>query len=272
MENTEINKENNEDVWKDWERSHRRGKIIGGIFVVLAGSLFLARELGAQLPEWLFTWQMLLIAIGVVSLIKHRFRKAGSFIPIAIGGIFLVSEFYPAMAIKPLLWPILIIMIGFFIIFKPRRNNWRKWSRHNRRWQRHGHRGWADYDKYSNCYKEGVPSNENFIEAAVVFGAVQKNIISKEFKGGNISVVFGGCEINLTQADFTGSATLEISQVFGGTKLIIPPNWKLQSDSVSVIMGSIEDKRTVQHNLQDSDKILILKGDVVLGGIDIRSY
>jgi predicted membrane protein len=270
MENTEINKENNEDVWKQWERSHRRGKIIGGIFVVLVGSLFLAKELGAQLPEWLFTWQMLLIAVGSGSLIKHGFKRFGGLIPMAIGGIFMIQEFYPMMAIKPLLWPILIIIIGLVIIFKPRRNNWRKWNRHHRRWHRHGH--YQNYDEYCKKYYNVNPSTEDFINATVVFGAVQKNIITKDFKGGDISIVFGGAEINLMHADFTGTATLEVSQVFGGTKLIIPPNWKLRSE-IETVMGSVEDKRPIPPpNLNEEDKVLILKGSVVMGGIDIKSY
>lgn len=39
--------------------------------------------------------------------------------------------------------------------------------------------------------------------------------------------------------------TLEITTIFGGTKLIIPSNWEIKSEAV-MIFGGIEDKRRMQ--------------------------
>jgi hypothetical protein len=72
------------------------------------------------------------------------------------------------------------------------------------------------------------------------------------------------------QADFEGRVVLEVTQILGGTKLIIPAHWEVQPEMLAV-MGGIEDKRQV-HNGIASDKVLILKGTSVLGGIEIKSY
>ena len=37
--------------------------------------------------------------------------------------------------------------------------------------------------------------------------------------------MFGGAEINFMQADIQGRVELEVNQVFGGTKLIVPAHW-----------------------------------------------
>ena len=68
-----------EEMCKQSERSHKRGKVFGGILVVIAGSLFLGRELGAEIPHWMFTWKAFLIALGLLIGVKHNFRNAGWF-------------------------------------------------------------------------------------------------------------------------------------------------------------------------------------------------
>jgi hypothetical protein len=63
---------------------------------------------------------------------------------------------------------------------------------------------------------------------------------------------------------------LEVTQVFGGTKIVIPANWTVHSEMVA-IFGGIEDKR-LQSNEPTPDKVLIIEGTSVFGGIDIRSF
>ncbi|MBK6985200.1 MAG: hypothetical protein IPH32_10790 [Bacteroidetes bacterium] len=122
---------NFEDMCQQSEKSQRRGKVIGGILVVIAGSLYLSKELGADIPHWLFTWKTFLIALGIITGVKHNFRNAWWFFLIAIGGIFLLGDFYPQMNIQALLWPILIILVGIIMIFKPKRKHrFRHWGKY----------------------------------------------------------------------------------------------------------------------------------------------
>jgi hypothetical protein len=53
---TNLSDSEQNTIWTNMEKSHRRGKIVGGIFIIIIGSLFLARELGVDLPQYLFTW------------------------------------------------------------------------------------------------------------------------------------------------------------------------------------------------------------------------
>ncbi len=254
--------EEQKEMCEKWEKSRSRGKVAGGILIVVIGSLFLGRELGAEIPAWVFTWKMLLIGIGIVSAIKHNFRHVAWIILIGIGSAFLINDFYPEMHLKPILIPILIIIAGLFIIFKPRRNykKWGRWNRYDRYYRNHG------------SIEKGFDSDENVINCSTVFGAVKKNIISKEFKGGEVSLVCGGLELDLTNAEIVDQATLNVSIVMGGIKLVIPAHWSIKSE-VSVTMGDVEDKRRLQPNTTGTpSKVLLLKGEVVMGGIEIKSY
>jgi predicted membrane protein len=271
-QNTEMaNKDNKyEESCNDIEASHRRGKIIGGMLVVAVGSLFLARELGVEIPTWVFTWKMLLIGMGVVVAIKHKFRNPTWLMLIAIGGAFLINDLYPEMQIKPILWPSLIILLGLFIIFKPRRKYSDKMNRHWNNWNHRRHR--YKFEKHMDFSNYEEPTKEDFIDSTAFMAGVKKNVLSKTFQGGDITNVFGGTELNLVQADFEGKAVLELTQVFGGTKLIIPSNWQVRSTLVTVF-GSVEDKRAVQPNVSTEPlKVLELTGTTFFGGIEIRSY
>jgi predicted membrane protein len=94
--------------------------------------------------------------------------------------------------------------------------------------------------------------------------------VSKNFRGGEIVNFFGGSEINLMQADINGRVHLEVVQVFGGTKIIVPSNWTVHSEMVA-IFGGIEDKRPPQLNVA-AEKVLVIQGTSIFGGIDIKSF
>ncbi|MBL7933869.1 MAG: hypothetical protein JNL60_18340 [Bacteroidia bacterium] len=278
-----------EERWQKFEKAQRRGKIMGGLLIVAIGALFLGRELGYEIPVWIFTWKVLLIGIGLVIAIKHKFLHPAWIVLVAVGGVFLITDLYPEMNIKPILWPILIIVVGLIIIFKPRyghrdRMHYRRhW--HNKWHQHHGRKHHEAYqrlqekfeekaykDAYRNFEERVEPSKEDVIESIVFMAGVKKNILSKNFKGGDVTSIFGGTELNLSQADFEGSINLEVTQVFGGTKLIVPANWEIKSELVTVF-GSVEDKRALQPTIEtEPRKVLVLTGTTVLGGIEIRNY
>jgi len=274
MEDQKIQTEEggqDEKTWNDIEKSHRRGKIMGGLLVVTVGSLFLARELGMEIPFWVFSWKMLIIGLGLILAVKHKFLHPGWIVLIGVGGAFLLTDIYPDLHIKPILWPSLIIMAGFIIIFKPRRKN-----RHmhcSKRWKKIQEEHHRYHGRYEEFYNREEPTNEDYLDSTVLMAGVKKNVLTKNFKGGEITNIFGGTELNLSQADFEGKVKLEITQVFGGTKLVVPANWEIRSEQTVTIFGSVEDKRPTQQSTgSEPSKVLIITGTTVFGGIDIRSF
>jgi predicted membrane protein len=100
---------------------------------------------------------------------------------------------------------------------------------------------------------------------------VVKTVFSKNFRGGDVVNIFGGTELDLTQADINGRVVIDIVQIFGGSKIIVPSNWQVVSDTAAVFAG-IDDKRIKSGVIQDNNKILVIKGVSIFAGIDIRSY
>src|SRR5215207_7983710 len=90
--------ERRQNRWEQrWERRMERhdgkGQIWTGIFLLAIGGLALARSMGVPVPDWLFSWQMLLIAIGLFIGLRKGLRDGGWFVPVIIGGFFLVNDF-----------------------------------------------------------------------------------------------------------------------------------------------------------------------------------
>ncbi len=259
-----------ENEWNNFERNSRMGKVLTGILLVTIGGLIIARNQGVVFAEWFYSWQMLLIAIGFVIGAKHRFRFGGWIVPIVIGSVFMIGEFVPEFHFNFSPWPVALIVIGLFMIFKPRNHN--RFRKHYQHWKKE--KDWQkgkDWSAWSTYNPAAGSVGEDLLEVVAVFGGAKKNVITKSFKGGEVTCVFGGAEINLMQADFEGNIYLEVNQVFGGAKLLIPAHWKIQSE-VAAVFGSVEDKRPISGITTDFSKTLILTGACVFGGLEIKSY
>lgn len=244
----------NEHLSEDWKKAQFRSKIALGVLVIAAGVIILLRQMGFPIPGWVISWPTILIGIGIISVIKHKFQKLFGYIMIGLGSIFLLKKFHPEYINTEFLWPTLMIVIGISVLYKAFVRNKKKE---------------ATSDKF---FATEETLGEDQFESNAVFGGVNKQIVSKNFKRAEINSVFGGSEINMSQADFSGEAKIEANAVFGGITLIIPANWKVKSDLNSVF-GSVEDKRpSFTSDELSENKILFIEGNCVFGGIEIKSF
>ena len=240
---------------ENMEKNHRNSKVVGGLIVIADVFLILLNQMGFAFPPFLLSWKMILIAVGFVMLIKHNFQKTSAYVLIAIGTVFILNDFFPNIIETRFFWPILIIGIGISMIFKNSSSSKKKAQTIT-----------TQEDDLHEI------NSEDYIKSASLFSGITKKVVSKNFKGATISSIFGGNEINLSQADFTGEAVIDITCVFGGVTLIVPSQWKVKSDLTSVF-GGIDDQRPsmVLESISE-DKVLVLKGACVFGGIEIHSY
>jgi hypothetical protein len=239
---------------------------LGALFIV-GGGLLLASKLGAPIPYWVFSWQVLLIALGLFNGIKHRFQNGGWLIMMGIGTYFLLDEKILDANLHQYLLPVMIILVGIIFVLFPKSRCFRnrgKWR--NSRWENKFQDDFSNNTVNSSSVSDGDESL--FINS--VFSGVKRNILSKNFKGGEITCIFGGVELNFMQADIQGTAVLKLEQVFGGLQLILPNNWTVRNEMDGAFQG-VDDKRRF-FNTTDPGKVLVLKGSSVFAGIQIKSY
>lgn len=232
---------------------HFREKLVGGIFIIGFGVLLLLNKMNMGVPHAFASWEMVLILVGITSLIKHKFQRLFGLVPIAIGAVFMAKELFPHMVDTRIVWPCLIIVFGIAMFLRAFRTK----------------KGNPKCVRFEEVTEDN--STEDFVESTAFFGGVKKNIVSKNFKGGKISSVFGGTELNLTHADFENQVTVDVHCVFGGIEILVPSNWKVHTEMTSMF-GGIDDKRQVSLIDENSGKMLILKGNCFFGGVEIASY
>jgi predicted membrane protein len=257
--------------------SRRSGAIWAGLFLLLVGGVLLLDQLGFPLPDWLFSWHTLLIAIGIFIGIRSNFHNFAWIILILIGSAYTIQDYYPTIQLHRFILPGVLIVIGLAIISGRGRHprwhgDWRgDWERN---WERHRERHRWKYGMGSNVSGFGTTrenySSEDFIDSTSIFGGVHKKIVSKTFKGGDIVTMMGGTEIDLSQADFTGMIRLDVTQIMGGTKIIVPPHWEVRSE-VTAIFAGFEDKRQ-QPTVVNPEKVLVIDGTSIFGGIELRNF
>lgn len=242
----EANPNNNQDSGKT--RIHNNsGRVIAGIVLLTIGFAFFAREAGLDLPYWLFRWPMILIVIGLFLGARQSFKPGGWIAPLIIGTVFLSDDILENFDIEigPYLLPTLFVFGGLYMIFRPRPKEWTA---------------------------DTTLNSDDVIDSTAVFGGNKVNVLSKSFKGGEVSTFFGGTDVNLTQADFQGTAVLQSSTAFGGIKLLVPAHWNIKSEIIC-IFGGIDDKRPqAKEGMTDPNKTLVLKGTCIFGGVDIKSF
>ncbi len=231
--------------------NHRNssGKLWTGLTLIILGIIFLIDNynlINFNIPSFVFQWESILIIIGIVLFISSRNRITGSIL-IIIG----LLGFFPNF------WPIVLVIIGVYFILKSKP---REKTDSNRNKNKSFNGGETDL-------------SEDYIDEVAIFGGGIKNVISDNFKGGRITAIFSGSEINLNRSKLAkGENTLEIIALFGSTTLIVPREWKINIKLIP-IFGGFSDKRTKNPNIvYQNDSQLIIRGLVLFGGGEIKDY
>jgi len=234
-------------------RSASNGRLIFGGMLVIIGVLIMLGNfdfININLSYYIFNWKSILIYAGIYFL-ATRPNKNIAYVLVGLGVLF----WFPSLlgenvSLGDVFWPLILIAVGYLLIAR-----------------QHG-------ALRKSRYKEGQEQNvkeEGYLDHLSFFGGSVKIIQSDHFKGGNITAIFGGSEFDLTHVEMdSDTAVIDIFTLFGGTKFIIPEKWKVHSETVSIFGGFSDKRRTTMTNTEG--KTLIIKGLVILGGVEVKSF
>ena len=259
---------------------NRIGHALFALLVIAAGTLLLTYYTGilpASVKTIIFSWQMLLIAIGIVML-AQPYKRTPGLILIIIGSVFLFPKIVGSCCFfygnsHALSWAIILILVGIILLFKAFFG--RSWCRHARFHTHIFTEEGEDTPRYHHSrerWSSSVPKDETgYVDRNYVFGGGKEFFDLQNFKGGEINCVFGGLELDLSKAQLApGVHTLEINTVFGGVTIFVPPHWKVEIRQTRVF-GGFDDRRTPSYFDVEEGGSLILVVNAVFGGGEIRS-
>lgn len=255
------------------------GGIVFGFIVLGIGILLLLKKLGFFFPDWLLTWPMILIVIGTFTLIKHEFKSVFGALLLGFGLFFLFErEFNFDFGLDRYILPIALIGLGIHLISKKRNEQNVLKTIQEQIKSRNKDFPAEPKDQITGEPKTlGSISNvtgatfSDQLNVDAILSGVQKRVLSKNFQGGKLTAAFGGIDLDLTQADFNGMVNLQIDVIFGGMKLIVPPHWDIRTEVTNIAAG-IEDKRLYRESEVDPNKVLVIRGTILFGGLEIKSF
>lgn len=240
-------------------------KVIIGTLLVVLGALLIMFNLDILSGGWksvIFSWQMLLILIGLASC---RFSVLSGLLPIFVGAFFLIprlAPIYPSVSLFSdnfvnTYWPVLIIVIGFLFIVQ------------SIVWRVCGSRWNAVSKKHSKSIMD--KQEDGSIDYEFIFSGAKQVYVEPVFYGGRIRAKFGGIELDLRNTTLPeGVTSLKVEATFGGLTIYAPASWHIVYRNQNT-MGGYDDHRKVDAATLDMSRTLEIESNCSFGGFDVRS-
>lgn len=107
---------------------------------------------------------------------------------------------------------------------------------------------------------------EDYVDYMNVFSGLENVNTSQDFRGGAITTIFGGAEIDLRGAVISSQCKLSITTIFGGVEVRLPENCKVIVNGAPIFGGLENRKRQVEG---DHIPTVHIRYFVMFGGIEI---
>ncbi len=222
--------------------------LVGLIFILFGGVLFLkwaGVDVPFDIPSPVFSWPVILIVLGVYFLVSGN-RNSG-LIMLLVGVVFFTRQHYgiPIRDIVMVVIPVFLVLAGLFLIFPGLKKQKRE---------------------------HVVTDDDPTIQAVHIFSGGSRFVESGNFSGGEVLCIFGGADIHFRGSMLAaGNNILHTTCIFGGCDIYVPDDWTVQLETTN-IFGDASDKRFKDGGKLDEHpgKILIIKGFMLFGGLDVK--
>ncbi|MFP5393684.1 MAG: LiaI-LiaF-like domain-containing protein [Gammaproteobacteria bacterium] len=221
------------------------GQVLSGLIVIAFGVLFLLDNFHVlEFSRVISFWPSLLFVLGVFKLLDTRssngYMVAGSLMG---AGVLLMLHNMGLLRLNwGMLWPSILIAVGGAVVVRALGGRQREESLK-------------------------AADDDSVIESTTILGSMQRRVSTPDFRGGEITTIMGGCNLDLRGSSIQGDVVLHVFAAMGGIVIKCPPDWTVVLQGMP-FMGGFEEK-TVRP--ADQSKRLIVKGWVVMGGVKVRN-
>ena len=223
------------------------GNVLWGFVFIGVGLIWGLNVLGFTKIDLFFNgwWTLFIIIPCFIGLFQEK-EKTGNCIGLGIGVILLLccQNILNFTMVWKLLIPIILIAVGISFFGKNVISN-----------------------KFNQEVKKIKESNQKTNEYCATFAGQNINFDHQEFKGAELTAVFGGIKCDLRQATFTKDQVIQSTAIFGGVEIYVPAGIQVRIKSTP-IFGGVSDK-TIQNN-KEQMPILYVNATCVFGGVEIK--
>ena len=233
-----------------------RSRLWSGLILITLGVLFLLDRLGyIRFGEFVETWwPVALIVFGLWCLLVGRRRRWGFSVFLIALGVLLEGERLGWFGWWSLhnLWPLLLILTGVWLLV--------------------GRLRASAPQEFAGMKEE----SGEIVDAFVIWGGLERAVVSKQFRGGEATALMGGIELDLRRTELApGEQRLKLTALMGGIKVRVPENWQVTVEGTP-LMGGIEDSRKPAAAAAAPDTTpaggrLVVQGLALMGGIEVTT-
>ena len=235
---------------QDWRYRGSLQGIVPALIVIGIGVLFLLNNLNIYFLHdiWRY-WPGILIAVGLVKMVDSpapHGRIVGGML-VAVGALFLADNLGFLNLSWENFWPLVLIGAGVLML----------WNRL----------------APAQTGRSNIPTeaHEGVLNEFAIFGGVERRVTTDDFRGGQITAMFGGGNIDLRRAGMRGdSAVIDITSMFGGVDLKVPTNW-IVVGQIAAIFGGFGNKSVEPSANTPGVKRLYIKGVAMFGGVGVKN-
>lgn len=184
-------------------------------------------------------WTLFIIVPCFIGLLGSQ-DKLWNLIGLLIGILLLLgcNDIIDFALIWKLIVPIILIMVGISCIFKN-----------------------------TSFQEEAVINKSQDNEYVAAFAGQNLDFAHEEFKGCQLSSLFGGIQCHLKEAKIVDQSVIEVRSIFGGTVIFVPDDVEVKV-TATPIFGGVSQKRSNPH---DAKKTIYIRALCIFGGVEIRS-
>lgn len=216
----------------NWGRLFFGGLVLAVGVVLLLGNADLL-DAGEVIGTW---WPLVLVFAGVLSFLANPRHWGIAAIIILVGVVFQLSRLDVVDA-SSIIVPAALILLGVFVIFG-----------------------------------RGIGSKQeadDTVNSFNIFSGSELASRSNAFRGGSLTAVFGGCELDLRQAVPTPGSNLDVFAAFGGVEIRVPNDWQVIVKGLPIFGGI--DNASARNQIPEDAPRLEINATVIFGGLEIRN-
>lgn len=221
-------------------------KLVVGVAIIVAGLVLTLDNLGLIEAHTIFKlWPLVLVAMGLAKIRQDRTSTSLGGWFLVLGGAFLLLFTFGHGHLADALAPMLVVGVGILIVVKALKQN------------------------------RGIPpelaQSEDFLQGTAIFGGFKRRVLTRAFKGGELTAIFGGYEVDLRQAALESEqARIDVFVLFGGGEIRVPEGWEVVNRATA-IAGALND--STSHGLMSagSHPRLVVTGLILFGGTEVKS-
>jgi predicted membrane protein len=212
-------------------------------------------------------WPAILIALGVVRLVDSHGTASmvwGGLIA-GVGALLLLDNLDLIVFDWRIVWPAILIAWGVLMLIRTTQRSHRTASPEGGPAPPEG--GAAPVGGSATTL-----TDSGKLSLWAMFGGGERRIDAQDFRGGEVSAVFGGFEIDLRQAALAEvQATIDVNLMFGGVEIQIPDHWTVEVRGASLFGGFADETRPPRPDAPTPAPKLIVTGYAMFGGVTVTN-